>query len=97
MRGLPALEQRTDTAGTERLRSRSVLSSHHHVALVVIAYIDPGSGFVMIQVLGGAALGAWFYFRQALRRTVDRMVGRPVPVPITVNADDLSSTKQRSL
>lgn len=73
-----------------------MVSLHHHLAFVVIAYIDPGSGFVMIQVLGGAALGAWFYFRQTLRRTVDRIVGRPVPVPVTVSADDLSSTKQRS-
>jgi hypothetical protein len=73
-----------------------VFNSHHHVALVIFAYIDPGSGFVMIQVLGGAALGAWFYFRQTLRRTVDRIVGRPVPVPVTVRADDLAS-KQRSL
>jgi hypothetical protein len=74
-----------------------VFNSHHHVALVIFAYIDPGSGFVMLQVLGGAALGAWFYFRQTVRRTVDRIVGRPLPVPVTVDVDDRASTKQRSL
>ena len=74
-----------------------MFSSHHHVALVIFAYIDPGSGFVMLQILGGGVLGAWFYFRQTLRRTVDRIVGRPVPVPVPVRADDLASTKQRSL
>jgi hypothetical protein len=44
---------------------------------IVIAYVDPGSGFLMLQMIGGAALGAWFYFRRSVARFVARALGRP--------------------
>jgi hypothetical protein len=44
---------------------------------IVIAYVDPGSGFLMLQMIGGAVLGAWFYFRRSVARFVARALGRP--------------------
>lgn len=43
---------------------------------IVIAYIDPGSGFLMLQMVGGALLGAWFYFRRSVARFAARIMGR---------------------
>ncbi len=43
---------------------------------IVIAYVDPGSGFLMLQMIGGALLGAWFYFRRSVARFAARMLGR---------------------
>lgn len=43
---------------------------------IVIAYVDPGSGFLMLQMVGGAVLGAWFYFRRAVVRFAARALGR---------------------
>jgi hypothetical protein len=31
----------------------------------------------MLQMIGGAALGAWFYFRRSVARFVARALGRP--------------------
>ncbi len=46
-----------------------------HELGVVIAYVDPGSGMLMLQMLGGAVLGAWFYFRRSLARFTSRIFG----------------------
>ena len=43
---------------------------------IVLAYVDPGSGFLMLQMAGGAVLGAWFYFRRAVARFAARALGR---------------------
>jgi hypothetical protein len=43
---------------------------------IVFAYIDPGSGFLMLQMVGGAILGAWFYFRRSVGRFAARLFGR---------------------
>jgi hypothetical protein len=32
------------------------------------AYVDPGSGYVLLQVIGSMCAGALFYFRQRWRR-----------------------------
>lgn len=44
---------------------------------IVIAYVDPGSGLLMLQMIGGAMLGAWFYFRRSVARFAARALGRP--------------------
>jgi hypothetical protein len=46
-----------------------------HELGIVIAYIDPGSGMLMLQMLGGAVLGAWFYFRRSLAKFATRVLG----------------------
>jgi hypothetical protein len=46
-----------------------------HELGIVIAYVDPGSGMLMLQMLGGAVLGAWFYFRRSLARFTSRFFG----------------------
>lgn len=33
----------------------------------VLLYIDPGVGFLALQMLSGVALGAAFYFRRSIR------------------------------
>jgi hypothetical protein len=47
-----------------------------HELGIVIAYVDPGSGMLMLQMLGGAVLGAWFYFRRSVMRVTSRVFGR---------------------
>ena len=34
---------------------------------VVLLYIDPGVGFLALQMLGGVLLGGAFYFRRSVR------------------------------
>ena len=47
-----------------------------HELAIAFAYIDPGSGFLMLQMVGGAILGAWFYFRRSVTRFAARLLGR---------------------
>lgn len=54
---------------------------------IVIAYIDPGSGLVMLQMLGAAVLGAWFYFRRAVSRFAGRLFGRNQQVAADLHSD----------
>lgn len=37
----------------------------------VLAYIDPGSGSILIQVLIGSIFGAGLYFRQKIGRIIN--------------------------
>lgn len=46
---------------------------------MVIAYVDAGSGMLMLQMLGGAVLGGWFYFRRSVTKFIGRMLGRNQP------------------
>ena len=41
-----------------------------HTLLLVLLYIDPGVGFLSLQVLFGALLGGVFYFRMRVLRFV---------------------------
>ena len=50
-----------------------------HEMGIVIAYIDPGSGVLMLQMLGGAVLGEWFYFRRSVTKFITRVFGRNRP------------------
>lgn len=50
-----------------------------HELGIVIAYVDPGSGLLMLQMLGGAVLGAWFYFRRSVVKFTTRVLGRNQP------------------
>lgn len=45
----------------------------------VLAYLDPGTGSVLLQVLAGAVFGVGYAFRGALRRAVDYLTGRARP------------------
>ena len=51
----------------------------HHDYAMVVAYVDPGSGFLMLQILAGSVIGAWFYFRRAVKRMINRALGRSHP------------------
>jgi hypothetical protein len=55
-----------------------MISGGHGPGLV-IAYIDPGSGYMMLQMLGAAVIGGWFYLRRSVRRGIERMLGRAEP------------------
>lgn len=45
-----------------------------------LAYIDPGSGFVFLQVAGSMFAGAIYYMRHRLRRLL-QTIRRPAAVP----------------
>ena len=50
----------------------------------VLAYIDPGSGAMIWQVIVAACVGVLFYFkkfRDALVRGCRRLIGRAEPPP----------------
>jgi hypothetical protein len=42
----------------------------------MIAYIDPGTGGVILQLAIAAVVGAGFYFRRAVKRLVNLLLGR---------------------
>lgn len=49
--------------------------------LPIIAYLDPGSGSLVLQMLIGGILGAIVFFKlmwQRIKRGIARMLGRPV-------------------
>lgn len=51
----------------------------------IIAYLDPGSGSLVLQMLVGGVLGAIVFFKlmwRRIKRGIARLLGRPV-------ADDL--------
>jgi hypothetical protein len=43
---------------------------------MTIAYIDPGTGSFLLQSAIAGARGVFFYFRAAIKRLVDRLLGR---------------------
>jgi hypothetical protein len=57
---------------------RTMMVPKHELG-IVIAYVDPGSGMLMLQMLGGGVLGAWFYFRRSVARFAGRIYGRNQP------------------
>ena len=49
-------------------------------SLLVILYIDPGAGSLLIQALIAAAVSVPFFFRNAIRNTVRKFRGEAQPV-----------------
>jgi len=49
------------------------------------AYVDPGSGFVFLQVAGSMCAGALYYLRHRLRRMFYSL-RRSSPIPSSVGA-----------
>jgi hypothetical protein len=48
------------------------------------AYIDPGSGFVFLQVAGSMFAGALFYLRHRVKRLFDSFRRSPAPAQTEV-------------
>lgn len=44
---------------------------------LILAYIDPGAGSLLIQAALAAVLSVPFIFRSALRRAIDRIHRKP--------------------
>jgi hypothetical protein len=44
------------------------------------AYVDPGSGFVFLQVVGSMCAGALYYLRHRLKRVLSSLRRSPMPV-----------------
>jgi hypothetical protein len=44
------------------------------------AYVDPGSGFVFLQVAGSMCAGALYYLRHRLKRILSSLRRSPLPV-----------------
>jgi hypothetical protein len=62
------------------LRSCSLLLGTLEFAVLLVAfehraqaYIDPGSGFVILQVAGSMVAGAIYYMRHSLKRIIGSM------------------------
>ena len=51
-----------------------------------MAYIDPGSGSMLLQVLLSMVIGGWFVFRRTLADGVRRLTGR-APKRVQAAAD----------
>jgi len=43
------------------------------------AYIDAGSGMLLLQIIGAAIAGGLFVFRKAIADLFHRVLGRPAP------------------
>ena len=48
------------------------------------AYVDPGSGFVFLQVAGSMCAGAIYYLRHRVRRMLSSLRRSPVSSPAEV-------------
>ena len=58
------------------------------------AYVDPGSGFVFLQVAGSTLAGTIYYMRRRLRRMISSM-RKPAPtVPSAGTHTDAADTRQ---
>jgi hypothetical protein len=62
------------------LRSCSLLLGALQLAVLLVtfehpaqAYVDPGSGFVFLQIAGSMFAGTIYYFRQRLKRMIGSM------------------------
>jgi hypothetical protein len=44
--------------------------------LPLLAYIDPASGFILLQVIAGGVIGAIVYFRQTIAKVMGFVTGR---------------------
>jgi hypothetical protein len=52
------------------------------------AYVDPGSGFVFLQVAGSMCAGALYYLRHRLRRMLYSLRrSSPIPSPISTQTE----------
>ncbi len=45
-------------------------------AIAVFAYIDPGTGAILLQAVVAGLVGAVAFFRKSIWRTVRRLTGR---------------------
>jgi hypothetical protein len=67
-----------------------------HEFAMVIAYVDAGSGMLMLQMLGAAVLGGWFYFRRSVTKFGRRMLGRNRPAMTEGETAETESTATRA-
>ena len=48
---------------------------------MILAYIDPGAGSLVIQAIIAAAISVPFFFRNAIRNGMRRLRGEPAETP----------------
>ena len=53
---------------------------------MILGYIDPGAGSLLIQALIAAAVSVPFFFRNAIRSAVRRIKGEPASTDEVVQA-----------
>lgn len=46
------------------------------------AYVDPGSGYVLLQVIGSMAIGGLYYVRHRVRKLLASIRGKQEPEPM---------------
>ena len=51
----------------------------HRMTVPLLAYIDPVSGFIILQVIIAGVLGTVAFFRRSLARILGKLIGRSAP------------------
>jgi hypothetical protein len=57
------------------------------------AYVDPGSGFVFLQVAGSMLAGAAYYMRHRLKRILNSMRRSPQISPSTTSQTEVAENQ----
>ena len=82
------------------LRSCSLLLGALQLAVLLVtfensaqAYVDPGSGFVFLQVAGSMFAGAIYYMRHRLKRIIGSM-RRPAQISPPVDTQEKAAERR---
>jgi len=67
------------TRGFRQLRRAAVIALAAGFSNPAFAYIDPGTGSMLLQVIGAGVAGAIFYFRELRYKVLSMFSRRPAP------------------
>jgi hypothetical protein len=65
------------TSGFQRIRQAAAVAIAAGFSNPAFAYIDPGTGSMLLQVIGAAIAGAIFYFRELRYKVMSLFSRRP--------------------
>jgi hypothetical protein len=67
------------TSGFRQLRRAAMIALATGFSSPALAYIDPGTGSMLLQVIGAGVAGAIFYFRELRYKVLSMFSRRPAP------------------
>ena len=67
------------TSGFRQLRRAALIALAAGFSNPAVAYIDPGTGSMLLQVIGAGVAGAIFYFRELRYKVLSMFSRRPAP------------------
>jgi hypothetical protein len=65
--------------GFRQLRRAAMIAFAAGFSSPALAYIDPGTGSMLLQVIGAGVAGAIFYFRELRYKVLSMFSRRPAP------------------